>query len=41
MQEIVGQVIADIPEDAATVHGNCSIPVVEKDGMSEFPKRSR
>lgn len=34
----MGQIIAYVPEDAATVHHQSSIPVVEEDGMSQFPE---
>ena len=39
MKEIVGQVIADISEDAATINSGCYVPAVVEDGVGEFPKR--
>lgn len=40
VKEVVGKVVADVSEDTSTVGCHSSIPVVEKDGMSNLPERS-
>ena len=38
VQEVVGAVVADVAEDAAAVHCDCGVPVVEEDGVGELPE---
>jgi len=38
VQEVVGQIVADIAEDAAAVYGYGSIPVVEENGVGKLPE---
>lgn len=41
MEEVVGQVITDVAEDAAAENGSCGIPVVEEYRMRQLPERGR
>ena len=34
------QVVADVPGDAAAVHGSAHVPVLKKDKVCQFPERS-
>jgi hypothetical protein len=38
VQEVVRAVIANVAENAAAVDCHCRVPVVEEDGMGEFPE---
>jgi hypothetical protein len=38
VKEIMGQVIADITEYAATKYHHSSIPIVEEDSMRQLPE---
>jgi hypothetical protein len=40
VKEVMRKIVADISEDTSTVGCYCSIPVVEKNGMSQLPERS-
>lgn len=40
VEEIVSQIITDVAEDTTTEHLDSCKPVVEEDGMGQFPERS-
>jgi len=41
MEEVVGQVVADIAENATAVHSCGYAPVPEEEGVGELPERRR
>lgn len=41
MQEVVSQVVADVPKDPPTEDSDGSVPVVEEDGMGELVEGTR
>lgn len=38
VQEVVCQVVADVSEDASAVERGSCVPVVEENGMCQFPE---
>ena len=34
----MSEIIADVPEYPTTIYGDSSVPVVEEDGMGQFPE---
>jgi hypothetical protein len=39
VKEVVGEIVADVSEDAATVRSHSCMPIVEKYAMSQLPER--
>ena len=40
VQEVMGEIIANIPEDTATEYRHSRVPVVIEDRMCQLPERS-
>lgn len=41
MEEIMGQIVADVPKDTAAVYQQRRVPIVKEDRMSQLPERRR